>query len=149
MLGHLLGHSRIRVTPVVRPYADIATDSYEIPEPIRRQVLLRDTHDIFPFPARSPRKADLDHTDPYRPGGKRQTRAANLGPLTRKPHRAKTHAGWQLEQPTPGIFWWTTPSGDQYRVGPNGTIRIGKNPRHRAFEHILWNDDRRDPATPP
>ena len=149
MLGHLLGHTRIRVTPVIRPYADIATDAYEIPEPIRRQVLLRDTHEVFPFSSRTARATDLDHTDPYRPGGTRQTRAANLGALSRKPHRAKTHAGWQLEQPTPGIFWWTTPTGDNYRVSPNGTIRIGRNPRFKVFERILWDDDRRDPATPP
>ena len=141
MLGYLLGHTRVRATPVIRPYADIATDAYEIPDPIRRQVLLRDSYEIFPYSSRTARTADLDHTIPYRAGAKRQTRAANLGPLTRKPHRAKTHANWQLEQPTPGIFWWTTPTGDQYRVTPNGTNRPGKNPRHRPYEHILWDDD--------
>lgn len=32
MLKHLVGSNRIRVTPVIRPYADIAVDSYEIPD---------------------------------------------------------------------------------------------------------------------
>jgi len=149
MLTHLLGHSRVRITPVIRPYADVATDAYEVPDPIRRQVLLRDTYEVFPFSSRTARVADLDHTHPYRPGGKRQTRASNLGPLWRKPHRAKTHAGWHLEQPAPGIFWWQTPDGDRYRVGPNGTIRIGRNPRHRLFEQALWDSDHQDPARPP
>ncbi len=78
---------------------------------------------------------------PYRPGGKGQTRASNLGPLSRRPHRAKTHAGWHLQQPTPGIFWWTTPNGQHYRVGPNGTMRIGRGPRHQAYEQALWDAD--------
>ena len=144
MLKYLLGHTRVRLTPVIRPYADIAVDAYEIPDPIRRQVLQRDLVEVFPFssrPARTTRAADLDHTVPYRPGRKRQTRASNLGPLSRKPHRAKTHAGWKLEQPTPGIFWWTTPTGQQYRIGPNGTTRIGRNPRHKTFEQALWISD--------
>ena len=141
MLTYLLGHTRVRLTPVVRPYADVATDAYEIPDPIRRQVVARDRFEVFPFSSRSARGADLDHTRPYRAGGKDQTRAANLGPLSRKAHRAKTHGGWALEQPTPGIFWWTTPTGDQYRVGPNGTIRTGRNPRHHPYETALWNSD--------
>ena len=142
MLTYLLGHTRVRVTPVIRPYADIAVDSYEIPEPIRRQVLLRDTYEVFPYSSRTARAGDLDHTDPYRPGRKRQTRASNLGPLWRTPHRAKTHANWDLQQPRPGIFWWTTPTGGhRYRIGPNGTSRHFTNPRHRRFDQALWNAD--------
>ncbi len=141
MLTYLLGHTRVRVTPVIRPYADIAVDSYEIPEPIRRQVLLRDTYEVFPCSSRTARAGDLDHTDPYRPGRKRQTRASNLGPLWRAPHRAKTHAGWDLQQPRPGIFWWTTPGGDRYRIGPNGTMRTGRSPRHQPYEQALWDAD--------
>ena len=86
---------------------------------------------------------------PYRAGGKGQTRASNLGPLSRSPHRAKTHADWLLEQPKPGVFWWQTPTGQRYRVGPNGTIRIGGNPRHTPYEQALWNSDHQDPARPP
>ncbi len=149
MLKYLLGHARVRLTPVIRPYADIAIDSYEIPDPIRRQVLLRDTYEVFPYSSRTARTGDLDHTDPYRPGRQRQTRASNLGPLWRKPHRAKTHADWLLEQPTPGIFWWQTPTGQRYRVGPNGTMRIGHTPRRKPYEQALWDFDHEDPAKPP
>lgn len=123
MLGYLVGHSRIRLTPVIRPYADIAVDSYEIPDRIRRQVLMRDSYEVFPYSSRPARGKDFDHTIPFRPGGRRQTRASNLGPLSRRVHRAKTHGGWKLSQPRPGIFWWTTPSGYRYRIGPNGTTR--------------------------
>jgi hypothetical protein len=142
MLKHLVGHSRIRVTPVVRPYANVAVDSYEIPDRIRRQVVLRDPVEVFPFSSRSPRSQDLDHTVPFVPGGKRQTRAANLGPLSRKAHRAKTHGGWQLEQPKPGVFWWRSPTGHEYRVSPSGTARIGRDERFGLFEDALRRLDR-------
>ncbi len=150
MLKHLLGHTRVRLTPVIRPYTDIAVDSYEIPDPIRRQVLLRDKFEVFPYSSRTPREADLDHTVPYRPGGKGQTRASNLGPVSRRPHRAKTHGGWHLEQPTPGVFWWQTPDGQRYRVGPHGTSRHFGNPRYRSFDQALWKADHETgPTTPP
>jgi len=145
MLRHLLGHTRIRLTPVLRPYENIAVDSYEIPDQIRRQVLLRDTYEVFPHSSRTARHQDLDHTIPWRPGEPGQTRAANLGPLSRRAHRAKTHGGWQLEQPAPGIFWWQTPSGHSYRIGPNGTRPMFRDPRRRSFDHILWHIDHDSP----
>ena len=105
-------------------YADVAVDSYEIPERIRRQVLLRDQVEVFPYSSRSARGADLDHTRPYRPGRRDQTRASNLGPLSRKAHRGKTHGGWRLSQPAPGVFHWRSPAGLAYRVTPSGTSRL-------------------------
>ncbi|MGB3956212.1 MAG: hypothetical protein WBL05_13180, partial [Brooklawnia sp.] len=48
----------------------------------------------------------------------------NLGPLSRFTHRAKTFGGWQLQQPEPGVFHWTSPAGYQYLVTANGTTRI-------------------------
>ncbi|MGC3995937.1 MAG: hypothetical protein QM779_17785 [Propionicimonas sp.] len=118
MLARLIGHDRIRLTPVIRPYAEVAVDSYEIPDWMRRQVLLRDTWEVFPHSSRSARKQDLDHTIPWRPGVRGQTRAGNLGPLSRKAHRGKTHGGWRVDQPRPGVFWWTSPAGYRYRVVP-------------------------------
>ena len=57
----------------------------------------------------------------------------NLGPLSRKAHRAKTHGRWKLEQPTPGTFHWTSPHGYQYQVTPTGTIRIRVPEQARGF----------------
>lgn len=150
MLKHLVGHGRIRLTPVVRPYAEVAVDSYEIPEWMRRQVLLRDTWEVFPYSSRSSRRQDLDHSRPYRPGGKGQTRPGNLGPLSRKVHRGKTHGGWRLTQPKPGIFWWTSPTGQTYRVTPHGTTAMYRNPRTRRYDRLLWRRDHdRDGPAPP
>ena len=141
MLRHLVGHTRIRVTPVIRPYAEVAVDSYEIPQQVRRQVILRDGHEVFPFSARPARSQDLDHTAPYREGVPGQTRAGNLGPLSRKAHRGKTHGGWQLEQPRPGVFHWESPAGQRYRVNRNGTFRQGDDP----LSQILWDAEYRKP----
>lgn len=57
---------------------------------------------------------------------------ANLGPLSRTVHRAKTlsagtRAGWQLHQPSPGIYHWTSPLGYRYRVDPIGGNAIPVN----------------------
>jgi hypothetical protein len=143
MLRILLGHTRVRLTPVVRPYASVAVDEYEIPNRIRQQVLLRNRFEVFPYSGRSARRQDLDHTVPYRPGETGQTRASNLGPLSRKVHRAKTHGGWILEQPRAGVFHWTTPSGERYRVTPDGTHWIGGDP----ILESLWCSDFDPPDT--
>jgi len=99
-------------------------DAYEIPESIRQAVILRDRHEVFPWSSREARHLDMDHTDPYTPGRAGQTRPSNLGPLSRRAHRAKTFGGWQLTQPEPGVFIWHTRLGQTIRVGPNGTTRI-------------------------
>lgn len=86
-------------------------------------------HDVFPYGATPSRNCDLDHTIPYADdGGPGQTRWGNLGPLSRFTHRVKTHGGWHLTQPEPGIFHWSSPAGYQYLVTAQGTIRIASPP---------------------
>ncbi|MFT4110675.1 hypothetical protein [Propionicimonas sp.] len=129
-LGQVVGHHRIRLTPVVHVHdAEPALDAYEIPDSVREAVLARDRFDVFPYSSRAARGCDLDHTIPYLTGEHGQTRPSNLGPLSRRAHRGKTHGGWTLEQPRPGVFWWTSPRGQVYRVGPDGTTRV---PARRA-----------------
>jgi len=41
-----------------------------------------------------------------------------LGPKCRRHHRCKQARGWRLEQPAPGVFRWTTPSGRSYTTTP-------------------------------
>ncbi|MEL4506074.1 DUF222 domain-containing protein [Luteococcus sp. H138] len=55
-----------------------------------------------------------------------QTRPDNLGPLSRLAHRAKTHFGWRLHQPLPGIFLWQTPLGYRYLRTPGRTLDLGR-----------------------
>jgi hypothetical protein len=137
MLRFVLGNCRVRLTPVVRPYSKVAVDAYEIPARIREQVALRDSFEVFPYSSRASRKQDFDHTIPYRPGVKNQTRSSNLGPLSRRVHRAKTHGGWRLEQPEPGVFTWTSPHGLRYEVGPLGSRRLEDHPHYRELDAAL------------
>jgi hypothetical protein len=58
------------------------------------------------------RGTQLDHTLDWHAGGK--TAAHNFGSQCQRVHNAKTHGGWHLEQPTPGTFVWTSPTGRRY-----------------------------------
>jgi hypothetical protein len=59
--------------------------------------------------------ADLDHTVPYPDGA---TDECNLGPACRSHHQAKQAPGWKVEQPEPGLFRWTLPSGRTHTTRP-------------------------------
>lgn len=140
-LRELLGESRVSVRPVFFPGGLAPVDSYEIPASLRAAVLLRDPHEVFPFSSRRAAGLDLDHTEPYdhgpgAPPG--QTRADNLGPLSWRVHRAKTHGRWRVRQPRPGTFEWTSPAGFSYLVGPFGTV---------AHERFLIEAERWRPDT--
>lgn len=120
-------------TVVVRPVIDLntipAVDSYEIPQRLRQHVLARNPVEVFPYSARPSTSCDLDHTIPYQPDappGAAQTRAENLGPLSRRTHRAKTAGLWKVEQYEPGHFTWTSPQGFRYEVTPWQTIALGR-----------------------
>jgi hypothetical protein len=118
----LLGHRRVRVLPVIDLVEQISVDAYEIPDRLRTQVQLRDSYSVFPYDTRRARGCDLDHTIAWQRGGPPdQTRTTNLGAISRRPHRAKTHGGWQVKQPRSGVFEWTSPLGYHYRVDHHGT----------------------------
>ncbi|MCL2482305.1 MAG: hypothetical protein FWF43_02580, partial [Propionibacteriaceae bacterium] len=138
-LARVVGHARIRVTPVLHlGDNDPGTDRYDIPPSIREHVLARDAWEAFPYSSREARHLDLDHVDPYVPGRPDQTRTSNLAPLARRSHRVKTHAGWILEQPEPGVFYWRTGLGQTFRVGPDGTTdTTPAPPRHPKTSTIV------------
>ncbi len=80
---------------------------------------------------------DLDHTVAYRrstpgsPAPPGQTRISNLGPLSRREHRAKTAGIWKLSQPEPGVYEWTNRTGRRWRVSRGRTVRIPDGVRYR------------------
>jgi len=116
---------QVKLTPVVHVGgAGETVDMYETPLRIRNQVILRDPYDVAPWSSTLSRNCDVDHTIPFEPGVVGQTRADNLGPLSRRYHRAKTLAGWQLEQPDLGVFLWETPTGQRFQVDKTGTHRL-------------------------
>ena len=124
-LAALTGGCQIRVTPAIHVGGeDISVDAYEVPHRIKEQVILRDPFDVFPWSSIESGCLDLNHTEPFRAGGTAQTRAGNLEPLSRRAHRVKTHAGWDLEQPEPGGYIWTTGAGQRVRVDSTGSYFI-------------------------
>ncbi len=137
-LAELFGTHRITITPVLHADSGQAVDCYEIPERTRETVVLRDVCEVFPYSSRTARRLDLDHTQPYRAGAAGQTRPDNLGPLTRRVHRAKTAGRWRLRQPRGGVFWWKSPTGQQYRVSPDGTCDLhGWSPLEQKVSWLL------------
>jgi len=117
--------TKVRVTPAIHlDSTTIAVDQYEIPARIRERVLLVSNHEVFPWSSTESRHLDLDHTIPYRPGVKGLTSTDNLGALSRRAHRVKTHASWQLTQPKPGTYIWQTPAGQAIQVDNQGTRRL-------------------------
>lgn len=125
-LSRVVGHHRIKLTPVIDigGGCEPVVDAYEVPEAMREIVCVRDRYEVFPYSSREARCLDLDHTIPYLEGEPGQTRPSNLGPLSRRVHRGKTHGGWRLDQPRPGVFWWRSPRGQVFRVGPGGTRNL-------------------------
>ncbi len=123
-----LRHRHVTVKPVLDIAGLAPVDAYEIPDRYREAVQLISPADIFPFASSTRRTGDLDHTLRYVPpddgGPPGQTRIGNLGRLTRRHHRIKTHSRWQVKQPYPGIFIWRSPHGRYWLVDHTGTRRL-------------------------
>ncbi len=126
-LPELLGTSRVRVTQVLDTRDSTATDAYEVPAAMRERLTCAQPYEVFPWSTRRSRRLDLDHTRPFRPGRRGQTRPDNLGPLGRTVHRARTHGGFRVEQPVPGLWIWQTPLGGTYSVTNRGATAWGPN----------------------
>jgi len=94
-----------------------ASAAYRPPPRVREFVAARDLTCRYPYCGQPAWRGDLDHTRAWHRGGR--TCRCNLGPLCRAHHILKQLLGWQLSQPRPGIFQWTTPAGCTYTVGPD------------------------------
>jgi 5-methylcytosine-specific restriction endonuclease McrA len=114
--------ARINLRPVLDLTAEPAVDQHDPPAAMREQVVLRDSHCVFPSCRRDSRSCDLDHITEYvlpdDGGPPGQTRPDNLAPLCRTHHRAKTHSAWHYKRLDDGSYTWTSPTGHQYDVDP-------------------------------
>lgn len=132
-LRRFLGQADIVVRPVIDLNQPPTVDAYEIPTRLRQTVCARNPVEVFPYSSRPARGCDLDHTVPYdrnAPPGSHQTRADNLGPLSRTVHRAKTAGLWRMNQVAPGEFEWTSPTGYRYHVALDRTTPLGRVRAH-------------------
>jgi hypothetical protein len=68
----------------------------------------------------------VDHTHDYAHGG--PTAEANLAPACAHHNLIKQEGGWRLEQPAPGHFLWTSPTGHQYEVLPEPVVEPTPDP---------------------
>jgi hypothetical protein len=73
-------------------------------------------HTRTPLTVKEPHPCDIDHSVPYEAGGR--TCSCNGGPKCRRHHRLKQDRRWRADQPTPGTFRWTAPSGRTYVTEP-------------------------------
>ena len=107
---------RLLTDPVTGALLDYGTTRYTPPADLVEHVNARDRTCRFPTCTHPAETCDFDHTTPAGEGG--PTSASNGGPLHRGHHVEKTHHGWRLEQPQPGRFVWTAPTGHTYEVDP-------------------------------
>ena len=122
---------RFKIYPVIDLAGQAPVDAYEIPGRHRQAVRLMTPADVFPYGSSLSPTMQVDHTTPYDEGG--VTGVGNYGPLTIQHHRVKTHGGWQVQQPFPGIYVWRDPYGVFYLVDHTGTRQFhaggGEAPR--------------------
>jgi hypothetical protein len=98
---------------------DYGRTTYHPPKALADHIRARDRHCVFPGCRQPATHCDLDHTRPFPHG---PTNHTNLGPLCRHHHIAKTHGGWTVNQPEPGTFDWTSPTGRHYQVTPEPAL---------------------------
>lgn len=126
-LRRLVGHAEITLRPVIDLTEVQAVNGYEHPTSMRERARLRlVTGDVFPYAVSLGRYGDHDHVVPFDPGGPPgQTSDTNLAPLTRRSHRAKTHAGHHVEQLGLGQYLWRSPHGLWTLVDATGSHPLG------------------------
>lgn len=126
------------VRPVAVPGEAVPVDAYEIPQAIREAVRLRNPASAFPWSSSTSRTMQLDHNIAYRAmadgGPPGQTNVNNLGFAAGGEHNLKTHSGWPVRQPAPGVYLWRSPHGWISLVTNTGTHNLGNNPT----AHALW-----------
>lgn len=133
-LVELLGRHDLKVQPVKDLSDRVRHTAYEHPESLRDQVHLVTGGDYWPFATSTSRQVDLDHPTPYDHGNRDrddgrdpppgQTGSHNSGPLGRRHHRWKTHAGYRSRQCGEGRYVWLTPHGLGFLVDHTGSHRI-------------------------
>ena len=106
--------TRVTVREVLDLGSTAGSDAYVVPRRLAEQVRWLHPTCVFPECRVPSVSCDLDHLEPYADGG--PTAPHNLAPLCRRHHRAKTHTGWRYRRLDDGVFEWTGPMGQIFRV---------------------------------
>ena len=124
-LRELLARTDLVVKPVIDLNDRVRTTAYEHPESLKERVHLTTGGDYWPYATSTSRNVDYDHPTPYdAQGPPGQTGTHNSGPLGRRHHRWKTHAGYQVRQCGAGRYAVLSPHGLGFLVDHRGTRRI-------------------------
>ena len=125
------GAWRAWVTDAAGAVVTTGSRSYVPSEGLARLVRAREPHCRMPGCRRPAQRCDLDHTVPWPVGA---TSASNLGPLCRRHHVLKTHAGWSLEPTDPPGPPGESPDGAPPGTGPP-SVDPGGSP---ATPELAW-----------
>ncbi|MFC5063261.1 HNH endonuclease signature motif containing protein [Actinomycetospora atypica] len=111
---------------------------------LARWVQARDRTCRFPMCTVAAVACHLDHTHDWLLDG--PTQADNLGALSVGDHLRKhdLRSGWTVEQPTPGRFVWTSPTGTTHTVEPE-PHRALRPMRRARYDHGITDTD--EPTT--
>jgi hypothetical protein len=126
-LRALLGRASLVVRPVLDLSERVRSTAYEHPESLKERVHLSTGGDYWPYATSTTREVDYDHPVPYEPTGPPgQSGTHNCGPLGRRHHRWKTHAGYRARQCGQARYVWLTPHGLGFLVDARGTHPISE-----------------------
>jgi hypothetical protein len=106
------GTWRRLVTDHTGQLLDHGRRTYRPPANLTHHIITRDRTCTFPGCQRPAKLCDLDHAEAWATGG--PTTSENVGPLCRRHHNAKHHAGWRVHRRRDGTREWTSPTGHHY-----------------------------------
>jgi hypothetical protein len=136
--AELFAGTDVSLRPVIDLNDRVDLNCYEHPVRLAEQRKLTTPGDYFPYAVAVPGLAgsvDLDHPTPYRPDGPPgQTGMHNSGPLGRRHHRWKTHAGYTSRQCGTSRWVWRTPHSRYYLVDHRGTRRLERHQGAMLFD---------------
>ena len=142
------GWERVMTSPVTG--AVLAVDRYRPGPALQRFLAARDEHCRFPGCRRPVRRCDIDHTIARVDDG--PTRHDNLAHLCRRHHVLKSIDAWTVEQISPGVLVWTSPSGRRHTDRPEPTVRfvpdVAVLARRRIMHEPWLFADAPPPGTP-
>jgi hypothetical protein len=134
-LQALLARTTLEVKPVLDLSDRVRSTAYEHPESLKERVHLTTGGDYWPYATSTHRRVDYDHPTPHDANGPPgQTGTHNSGPLGRRHHRWKTHAGYRSRQCGQGRYVWLTPHGLGFIVDNRGTRRISNKHARMILE---------------
>jgi hypothetical protein len=96
---------------------DASARTYTPTAAIKRLTELKRTTCAFPHCTMPTERCDLDHNQPHHKGG--PTTVANLAPLCRRHHNAKSHGQWNLDRNGDAIRWTSTHTAHSYTTTAN------------------------------